>query len=286
VLRPRSIAHGIEAFAVRTETLPPATHTNCYALGVRELLLVEPAAASDGEVRAFVEWVQGLRAQGRRPVALVATHHHDDHAGGAAALCEALALPLWAHEQTASRLSGVTVSRHLRDGDVIALGDGAEAAWHVLHTPGHAPGHLCLHSPAERTLVLGDMVASEGTILVAPGDGDMRVYLEQLERLAALEARLGLPGHGEPVEWPSALLRATRAHRLMREARAASAVLRAGPRGALLDELLEVVYDDTSMTLWPIARLSLRAHLDKLVEEGRVRAAPGDRYCPGEIGPG
>ncbi|MFW5740917.1 MAG: hypothetical protein ACOC1F_11180, partial [Myxococcota bacterium] len=101
--------------------------------------------------------------------------------------------------------------------------------------------------------------------------------IEQLERLAALGARWGFPAHGEPIEQPSRVLRATYAHRLMRERKVIDALQRVGPCDA--DTMLPIAYDDTAMTLWPLARLSLAAHLDKLVGEGRARSLPGQRFA-------
>ena len=134
-----------------------------------------------------------------------------------------------------------------------------------------------MHEPTAGALVLGDMVASQGTILIAPGEGDMIVYLSQLERLEALGARLGLPSHGEPMEKPSELLRKTRAHRLMREEKVVAAFAGSGEGGATADDLLELAYADTPLMVWPIARLSLLSHLEKLEREGRVRRR-GDRW--------
>ncbi len=263
--------------AVRTPTLPPATHTNCYALGTGQLLIVEPAPSDRSEQQAFVRWVRNMTSRGLRPLAIVCTHHHGDHVGGAASISAELGLPLWAHAETSQRMAGVRVARRLDDGDRIELGGPTEQTWVVLHTPGHAPGHVCLHERSAGTLVLGDMIASEGTILIAPGDGDMAEYLVQLRRLAALDARLGLPAHGEPIASPSVVLRKTHDHRLMREGKVMSAVASAGDRGARLQQVLEKAYDDTPAALWPIATLSLQAHLEKLVREQRVDTN-GDRW--------
>jgi glyoxylase-like metal-dependent hydrolase (beta-lactamase superfamily II) len=130
------------------------------------------------------------------------------------------------------------------------------------------------------------MVASVGTILIAPGDGDMRVYLEQLERLAALDAHLALPAHGEPIEQPTALFHHYVVHRMMRENKVLAAVVQGGVEGSPLDELLSRAYDDVPEGTWPIAVLSLQAHLAKLAEEGRVRIEVREgersRYIAGE----
>jgi ribonuclease/clavin/mitogillin len=275
-VRPRELSRTVTLFAARTPTLPPATHTNSYALGSREVLLVEPATPYDDEQRAWLDWARALGSAGRTPVAIVLTHHHADHVGGATVFARELGLPVWAHAETASRVE-VPVSRLLADGDVLALGGPQPTEWRVLHTPGHAWGHVCLHEPSEATLVVGDMVASEGTILIAPGDGDMKVYLAQLERLESLGARLALPAHGEPIDDPGAVFRRYVTHRLAREAKVLAAV--AAHAGAWVDAqtVLATAYDDVAPATWPIAMLSLESHLTKLVGDGRVAsdARPG-----------
>lgn len=279
--RPRTVTLGVELFSARTPTLPPATHTNSYALGGSEVILVEPATPYDDEQRAWIAWARGLASQGRRALAIVATHHHPDHVGGAVFLSRELGLPLWAHARTIDRLnepgapagaSGAPFARRLEDGETLDLEGPTPQRWRVLHTPGHAPGHVCLFDEAHGTLIAGDMVASEGTILIEPRDGDMIEYLAQLDRLAGLGAVVALPAHGEPIEQPTALFRRYIAHRLGREAKVVAG-LQAAPAGVALDALVPIVYADTPVFLWPIARLSLEAHLLKLEREGRASRA-------------
>lgn len=276
MLRPRELSRTIALFPARTPTLPPATHTNSYALGARDVLLVEPATPYADEQRAWIEWARALPSTGRRPVAILLTHHHVDHVSGADVLSRELALPSWAHAETASRVD-VRVDRLLYDGDMIDLAAPVPSRWRVMHTPGHAPGHVCLYDEDEGTLVVGDMVASVGTILIAPGDGDMAAYLAQLERLASLGARLALPAHGEPIDEPTRLFRRYVAHRLGRERKVLAAVVARGQEGATAEELVAVAYDDVPPTTWPVALLSLQSHLSKLVADGRVRSGPGAR---------
>lgn len=274
-LRPEPVVPGVSRFAARTPTLPPATHTNSYALGERDLLLVEPATPYEDEQRAWLEWARSLAGQGRRLRAVVATHHHPDHVGGAELLCRELGAQLWFHPLTAARLPDLPVARELHDGDELVLDGPTPQRWRVLHTPGHAPGHVCLWEPELGQVVVGDMVASEGTILIEPRDGDMGEYLVQLARLGELGARTALPAHGRPIPDPSALFAHYVQHRLKREAKVLAALLAAGVGGAAAAELVPRAYDDTPEHVWPLAERSLVAHLLKLERDGRARRIDG-----------
>ena len=268
VARPVAIAPGVEGFAARTPTLPPATHTNSYSLGEREILLVEPATPYDDERRAWVEWARALASSGRRVVAIFATHHHPDHVGGAAFFRDALGVPLWAHRETACRVDA-PVARVLDEGEEITLDGPSPQRWTVFHTPGHAPGHLCLLEASLGACVVGDMVASEGTILIAPGEGDMARYLLELRRMSAWQATVALPAHGAPIRAPSETFDRYVAHRLLRESKIVDA-LALHPTGATVADLVPEAYADTPQAAWPFAALSLEAHLSKLATDGRA----------------
>lgn len=263
---------GVRRLPLRTPTLPPATHTNVYLVGTGEALLVEPASPYPEEVERAVRWVEDARASGVAPLAIVATHHHPDHIGGAQALSSRLALPLWAHRLTAERLPELSFERLLEDGERIALSGPTPMRVRVLHTPGHAPGHVCLLEEGSGAMIVGDMVAGVGTILVEPEDGDMRAYLDSLERMAATSPSVLLPAHGDPLE-PSALGRYVQ-HRLAREARIFDALAQHG-RPATAAELVPVAYDDAPEAVWPLAALSTEAHLIKLEQDGRARRVTG-----------
>src|SRR5262249_19694083 len=122
VIRPRELSATLDLFPVRTPTLPPATHTNSYALGSRDVLLVEPSTPYEDEQRAFLDWARALASQGRRAVAILPTHHHVDHIGGLEVFARELSLPVWAHPETTARLEpkqAMFVTRALGDGDTI-----------------------------------------------------------------------------------------------------------------------------------------------------------------------
>ncbi|MGD8316132.1 MAG: MBL fold metallo-hydrolase [Myxococcales bacterium] len=277
--RVQQVAPTIQMLPVRTPTLPPATHTNTFVVGTGEAVLVEPATPYRDEQDVMVEWVQSTRLRGVEPVAILATHHHPDHVGGAVALRERLQLPLWVHAMTAKRLDGIVeVDRLIQDGERIELEGSVPTALTALHTPGHAPGHLCFIDAASGMMIAGDMVASVGTIIVEPTDGDMLLYIESLRTMSSLEPAALLPAHGDVIREPQAILSFYIEHRLMREAKVLEALETRGtpsrPR-----HLVAKAYDDTPKALWPLALGSLEAHLIKLEREGRVRKT-GDRWAP------
>jgi ribonuclease/clavin/mitogillin len=262
------VAPGIRVLALRTPTLPPAAHTNMYVVGPEKgpQLVIDPGSPYPEQQQLLARAISDDADAGRPLAMVLLTHHHGDHVGGAAALAETFGVPIAAHRTTARRLDGILdVTRELADGEEL---HGVTC----LYTPGHADGHLCYeHGGAS---IVGDMVAGLGWILIDPVEGNMAHYLASLNLLLARPAKTLLPAHGPVIADGPAKLREYIAHRLAREERVAAAL--GGKSDAALGDLLPDAYADTPKLLWPLAERSLRAHLDKLVGEGRAReVAPG-----------
>jgi glyoxylase-like metal-dependent hydrolase (beta-lactamase superfamily II) len=258
----------LRRFPVRTPTLPPATHTNVYLAGESRVAVIDPASPYDDERAALDAALEGIDV-----AEIVLTHHHVDHVSGAAYLAARLGVPIVAHAVTAERLRGrVEVTRTIADGEVLPYGP---AGLRALFTPGHAPGHLCFVDLASRAVIAGDMVASEGTIIVEPDDGgDMAVYLASLALVKAESASWLLPAHGPPIRDADGKLDFYVAHRLEREQRVLAA-LSDEPR--TVEELVPPAYPDVPPHIWPLAARSLLAHLYKLRNEGRA-ISDGERW--------
>ncbi|MGH7223858.1 MAG: MBL fold metallo-hydrolase, partial [Gemmataceae bacterium] len=210
---------------------------------------------------------------------VILTHHHPDHIGAANACAQRYRVPILAHPLTAQALRGrIEVQQLINDGDCLDLGiapDG-KGHWHLqaLHTPGHAPGHLCFWEPRYRLLFAGDMISMLSSVLIPPPpEGDLAVYLDSLRRLQTLPARLLLPAHGSPSARPAFVLEQALAHRQEREEQLRQA-LEAGRR--TVAELAMELYRGLPAELMRFAEMQIRAGLHKLQSEGQAIAGDGD----------
>lgn len=260
---------------LRSPTLPPAEHTNLYVIGQGSLLLVDPGTPDVDENERALQAVAELGQAGHTLAGILLTHHHYDHSSGLAYLRQRLAVPVYAHPATAARLRLDSADyRPLHEGDELPF---APAGLRVLHTPGHAAGHVCLHDPVSGSLIVGDMVASVGSILIEVADGgDMTVYLQSLLRLQQLAATENLrlwPAHGASVAAGPLLLAAYVQHRVMREEKLRQAL---SSDAAALPDLVPRAYDDKPDVDRALAARALLAHLHKLRAEGYAEeVAPG-----------
>jgi glyoxylase-like metal-dependent hydrolase (beta-lactamase superfamily II) len=262
---------GFICFPVRTPTKPPATHTNCYLIGDREVVILDPASPYEEEQAALAECVDQLIDEGRTIREIIVTHLHPDHVGGVTALLEHLnhKVPVAAHRLTAGALGGMFhVDRLIEDGETIELAGEPALSLRAMHTPGHARGHLCFYEERTGALVTGDNIVGLGSVLIDPPEGNMRDYLQSLDRLRALPHLTVLFGaHGPAIGNPRAKIEEYIAHRLERESRILTAVRDGAstPR-----EIVEQVYTDVNPKAHAMAERAVLAHLEKLEEDRLV----------------
>jgi glyoxylase-like metal-dependent hydrolase (beta-lactamase superfamily II) len=235
--------------------------TNTFIIGDSTgCVVVDPGIADAGHLDTIImlgETWGGITG-------IVVTHAHPDHVGGAAELAAQVHAPVLAMSKATDGVPFADIS--LSDGMQIAAG---QQHLTVLATPGHRFDHVCLWHPPSGTLFAGDLIAGVGTVVIAPPEGDMRVYLASLERVAALPLRRIWPGHGDAIDDPHERIAGYIAHRMEREGKVVAALQDAG-RPQTLAQLVPVVYTDTDASLHAWAAMSLLAHLLKLEAEGRV----------------
>ena len=210
--------------------------------------------------------------------AIICTHSHPDHSPGAPLLREAVRkdVPILGLQSlpTARANSAFTPDRELAHGERIAVGDSTLRA---VHTPGHAANHVCLVLEEDRLLFSGDHVLNGSTTVVDPPDGNMFDYIASLKVLAQEPVDYILPAHGYVLGSAKQAIEKLMAHRLGREAKVAAALTKTG--GGTLDDIVPVAYDDVNAGLFPIAKRSLLAHLEKLVTDGKASVNEG-RWAP------
>ncbi len=210
---------------------------------------------------------------------IVCTHSHPDHSPGAQplqVLCAQaphgvppiLGLP---SAPTANEQSQFTPDRALLDLEqLVVSGKGPNGdithTLEVVFTPGHAANHLCLVLLEDGLLFSGDHILNGSTTVVNPPDGEMTAYLESLDVLTAacIEHRIHfiLPAHGYVIGEAATAIAQLKTHRLKREAKILK-VMQADPNGSM-DDWVQLAYDDVPTRLWPVAKRSMLAHVQRL----------------------
>ena len=179
---------------------------NCSIFGsetTREAIVVDPGDEIE-------EIVSILKRHALRVTAIVITHAHIDHIGGAAKLkvltgapvhMNELDLELYDHLDTQAAWLGMpvpertTIDTPALEGDTIRID---ETDFHVLHTPGHTQGSSCLWIPTQQKLIAGDTLFRDSIGRTDLPGGDSRQILRSIQgKLMALpDASVVIPGHG------------------------------------------------------------------------------------------
>lgn len=242
----------------------PGTNTYIVGTGRRPLLL---------DTGAGVPIYEELLPQALKEVSrsselerIVCTHAHADHIGGV--------------RQVHRRFGGLTVLKkpwpghdEVAGAPISAIDDGATVTidgttLRAVYTPGHAPDHLCYYLEEERALFTGDVVLGAGTTVIPDDTGDLAQYMASLRRLLELDLEVIYPAHGPVIRNPRQKIQEYIAHRELREHQVLDALGAGAPLAPM--ELVKKIYMDVPEFLHAAASNSVRSHLKKLRNEGRV----------------
>lgn len=245
----------IERIPVEVRTRAPTGRTAAYVIGEGERLLVDPPATDD-RIDAALDAIEHIAV----------THHHADHVGGVEPYAERTDATVWCRygrEGSFADATGIEPDRTFREGTAIPLDDGTVT---VRETPGHAIEHVAFG--VGKSLLVGDLAVAEGSVVVGAPAGDMRAYLTSLRRVYSMNPARLYPAHGPVIENARRTCGRLIEHRLGRERRVLAAV--EGGNGTV-DGILESAYEKDLSGVRDLAGMTVRAHLEKLDHEGRLR---------------
>jgi len=265
--QPVALLHNLQRLTAPNPGVMTGPGTNSYLVGDPDsgYIAIDPGPNDPAHLQRL--W----RAAGGDIRQIVCTHSHPDHSPGARplqALCKVpppiLGLP---SAPTSRAASEFTPDRSLQNGEQLTLtGRGVEHTLKVIFTPGHAANHLCLVLLEDGLLFSGDHILNGSTTVVDPPDGDMNDYLTSLDTLDAACVAHGIefiaPAHGYVLGEARQTIARLKAHRLQREAKVLAA-MQARPDGSM-DDWVALAYDDVPQRIWPVAKRSLLAHVQRL----------------------
>lgn len=251
--------------------------TGTFIVGRGQVAVIDPGPQVPEHVAAIEAVVRGEEVSH-----ILVTHTHLDHSPAAGPLAERTGAPIFAFGPHGSgRTAGLDgqeveagADRAFEPDQRLAHGARIEGpGWtlEVLHTPGHTSNHLCFALLEENTLFSGDHIMGWSTTVISPPDGDMELYLQNLEAIRARGFDVIRPTHGPAIDAVQSYLSALIDHRFDREAEILAAL---GKGIQTVDDITAAVYAGLASELFPAAMRTVLAHLIWLVDKGVVSAHP------------
>lgn len=269
--RPVALLKNIQRLTAPNPGFMTGPGTNTYLVGQAStgFIVIDPGPADERHLEKI------MTACDANIKAIICTHSHPDHSPGAFVLQKMLEqkVLIWglASGEFSRADSRFMPDSEVQNGQVFELTDAhTQHTLQVIYTPGHASNHIALLLQEEAVLFSGDHILNGSTTVIDPPDGNMNDYLNSLDVLAALaeqgQIEFILPAHGYAIGNATQAIKGLKAHRLKREAKIVQ-VVQANPKGTM-DEWVAKAYDDVPERVWPIAKRSMLAHLQRLEQVG------------------
>ncbi len=193
---------------------PYENNCNTYLIHGDRTILIDP-----GHLRFIPQLFDQMETDGLSPRGIdliITTHSHPDHLEGLEAFLDQPVQMATSQEEEryllgqgkslfeimGQSLPKFRIDFYLKEG---TLSLGSET-FDVYETPGHSPGSLSIYWPKRKTLFTGDVVFCGGIGRTDFAEGDSKLLMQSIERLARLETELLLPGHGAMVRGREAVL--------------------------------------------------------------------------------
>lgn len=295
--------------------------TNCYMFTGDELTVLDPGPETTEAYERLQEGLQSRGFSIDSIDRILITHPHVDHFGGANRLKQEAGARVLGHESVVDRLADpvaflqrdidlsaalmeahgtppaviesmpdlaarfeqyqqpVTVDRPLEEGDHVDVGGTLK----VLHTPGHAPGSICLVSSEQDVVFTGDHVLQDITpnpsLAHVPDSPDERVpslplYLESLDKLASVGVQQGYAGHGEQISDVPRRIEAIQTHHDERKNKIAAFV--DSEERTTAYRILKHLFPDLASSQTVFGFAEVIGHIDLLESEHRVSMETGE----------
>lgn len=274
---PREIWPGVRRIVANNPGGMTDKGTNTYIVGTGDVAVIDPGPDNDDHIKAILKALENETISH-----ILLTHTHKDHSTGIAKLQAATGAKLVAHaqihENRGARHSSddplddgfvdfsISPDMTIKEGDVV---EGKNWQLKAIHTPGHAPDHLCFAHLSEPILFTGDHIMAWNTSVIIPPEGRMSDYLNSLTKLIGHNYQRLLPGHGGQARNPDRLIKAFLMHRKWRE----EAILDHIRNGLTsIDGIVPLLYPNIEAGVQFAASLSVLAHAEHLNEQGLIKA--------------
>ena len=249
--------------------------TNTYLIvGTQGAAFVDAGWNRPGECEARIGYWEKL---GKPPLKGIAvTHRHAPHWQNAPAIQKACGHPpiiatYIEKPEIEARMADGKVDRPVRDGETMSLGN---LTLEFIEAPGHTYGSMAVFVRETRALFTGDNVMGSGSSVVNPGEGEITLYLQTMEKFLRYDPAVIYPGQGPVVTDPRGKITGLIQHRKEREEQIV-ALLRQGP--SCVSQLATALYANVKPGLQHLAKNQVASHLIKLEKEGKV-GVDGETY--------